>query len=147
MSDPAVARKLQIKPGFRLLAVNPPGKYAQIVGGLPDGASVTGDAADADVVHLFVTNRADLAAHLPRIAELVTPDAILWISYPKRGRGIDMDLTRDTGWEPLREAGFDPVSQVAIDDTWSALRFRRDPALRAARAARGVKGYRTANKA
>jgi len=60
---------------------------------------------------------------------------------PQTKRGTPTDISRDVGWEILRGAGFDPVSQVAIDDTWSALRFRRDPALRAARAERGAKGY------
>src|SRR5947208_2693838 len=137
MTDGAVSRKLQIKPGRRVFVMNAPVDYSQIVGALPEGASVTTDPKGADVVHLFVTNRAELDAHLSTATRLASPDTILWISYPKRGRGIATDLTRDVGWEALRQAGFDPVSQVAIDDVWSALRFRRDPELRAARAARG----------
>ena len=62
---------------------------------------------------------------------------VLWVAYPKKTSALASDLDRDHGWEPMTAAGFDPVSQVAIDDTWSALRWKRDPALREARAARG----------
>jgi hypothetical protein len=29
-----------------------------------------------------------------------------------------------TGWDVIRNAGFDSVRQIAIDEDWSALRFR-----------------------
>ena len=35
------------------------------------------------------------------------------------------DFNRDTGWSVLKSAGFDTVRAVAIDEDWSALRFRR----------------------
>lgn len=47
------------------------------------------------------------------------------------------DLTRAAGWEPLPDAGWAPVSQIAVDPTWSALRFRHAPELIAERRARG----------
>ena len=50
--------------------------------------------------------------------------AIFWISYPKQGGGLESDITRDHGWDLVRKAGFDTVAQVAVNDIWSALRFR-----------------------
>src|SRR6476620_9127058 len=48
------------------------------------------------------------------------------VSYPKgTSKKYSCDFNRDDGWEVLRQAGFDGVRQVAIDDDWSALRFRR----------------------
>jgi hypothetical protein len=62
----------------------------------------------------------------------VTPSAVDLIPAEhskKRGKGTSKkyscDFNRDDGWEVLRQAGFDSVRQVAIDDDWSALRFRR----------------------
>jgi hypothetical protein len=135
-----IAEKLLIRPGHRIAAVNPPDDYIALVGGLPAGVLLAaGPGPDTDLVHLFVRDQAELAETWPAIAPVVPPEAILWISYPKRGPGVTTDLTRDQGWRPVREAGFDPVSQVAIDERWSALRWRRDPALRAAREARGAR--------
>ena len=48
----------------------------------------------------------------------------LWFAYPKKTGAIQTDITRDHGWAPLAAADLLPVTQVAIDATWSALRFR-----------------------
>jgi hypothetical protein len=53
-----------------------------------------------------------------------TGEARLWVAYPKGGSGHDTDLSRDRGWEKLRALGLAAVAQVAVDTTWSALRFR-----------------------
>ncbi len=37
---------------------------------------------------------------------------------------IETNVNRDTGWDVMADAGWRPVTQIAIDDTWSALRFR-----------------------
>lgn len=53
-------------------------------------------------------------------------DAILWMVYPKgSSKRYRCDFNRDTGWAALGAAGFEPVRMVAIDEDWSALRFRR----------------------
>jgi len=53
-------------------------------------------------------------------------DAVLWFAYPKgTSKRFTCDFNRDTGWSVIRDAGFDSVRQVAIDEDWSALRFRR----------------------
>ncbi len=50
--------------------------------------------------------------------------AVFWICYPKKSSGIKTDLSRDDGWKSVFDAGFGPVTQVAVDETWSALRFK-----------------------
>ena len=53
-------------------------------------------------------------------------DAVLWFAYPKgTSKRYTCDFNRDTGWQVIRGAGFDSVRQIAIDEDWSALRFRR----------------------
>lgn len=49
----------------------------------------------------------------------------LWICYPKKTGAIRTDISRDHGWAPVTEAGFLGVTQIAVDATWSALRFRK----------------------
>ena len=139
MAERTTADKLQIKAGQRIAAIDPPSDYLAIVGGLPVGATVVADPAGADVVHLFVRSQADLARQWPAVSAAAQSASVVWISYPKRVPGVTTDLTRDIGWRPLRDDGWDPVSQVAIDDRWSALRWRRDPDLRRRREARGAR--------
>ena len=53
-------------------------------------------------------------------------DVIIWIAYPKQSsKKYKCEFNRDTGWEVIGKLGFEPVKQVAIDEDWSALRFRR----------------------
>jgi hypothetical protein len=46
---------------------------------------------------------------------------VFWVAYPKANKA---DINRDTLWPILAERGMRPISQVAVDETWSALRFR-----------------------
>lgn len=74
----------------------------------------------------FCPMRADVARLAPALAAKAPGDPLLWFAYPKgTSKRYRSDYNRDAGWEPLLEAGFMPVRQVAIDEDWSALRFRR----------------------
>jgi hypothetical protein len=46
---------------------------------------------------------------------------VFWVAYPKANKA---DINRDTLWPILAEYGMRPIGQVAIDEVWSALRFR-----------------------
>jgi hypothetical protein len=75
---------------------------------------------------LFVTCQRQIDALVPLIAARAYGDAIIWFAYPKAAsKKYSCDFNRDTGWDLLRAAGFDTVRAVAIDEDWTALRFRR----------------------
>jgi hypothetical protein len=100
-----------------------------VVLGKPSGFALDVPTASSstktpDVVLLFTPDTKALRAALPKIQKL--PDATaLWIAYPKTTSRLKTDLTRDKGWAPLEKAGMSAVTQVAVDETWSALRFKR----------------------
>ncbi len=74
----------------------------------------------------FVTERAELARLSKTLAAKAAGDALLWFAYPKgTSKKYSCNFNRDDGWAALRQSGFDSVRQVAIDQDWSALRFRR----------------------
>ncbi len=65
------------------------------------------------------------------LVESTTGDAIIWVAYPKgTSKRYQSEFNRDSGWQVLGAAGFEPVRQVAIDEDWSALRFRRTECIR-----------------
>jgi Domain of unknown function (DU1801) len=73
----------------------------------------------------FVVTKADLEGASTRVANGAQGDAVVWMAYPKgTSKKYTCEFNRDTGWSALGKAGFEPVRQVAIDDDWSALRFR-----------------------
>ncbi|OLE27228.1 MAG: hypothetical protein AUG44_10725 [Actinobacteria bacterium 13_1_20CM_3_71_11] len=119
MSTKTAATKLGIKPGHTVFPINAPGDYAALVGGLPDGATVVEQGPAADVVHAFARTLAELTAHGQAAVEAARAGGLVWISYPKGGKS---ELKRDLLWDAV--PGWRPVTQIAVDETWSAMRFR-----------------------
>lgn len=125
MADTSLTKKLLLKPGYRMLLLNAPEGYAQRLEPLPEGATLhtTPDGA-YDWVQLFVFSKADADRHTPTAIKAVKPGGLLWMTYPKKTSTIKTDINRDSGWDAINKAGWLGVTQIAIDDTWSALRFR-----------------------
>jgi hypothetical protein len=74
----------------------------------------------------FATTQTQLDQVSKVMASASEGDAVLWFAYPKgTSKRFTCDFNRDNGWSVIRDAGFDSVRQVAIDEDWSALRFRR----------------------
>ena len=74
----------------------------------------------------FVTKQSEVDALAPKIAARAEGDATVWFAYPKgTSKKYTCDFNRDTGWAKLKKAGFDTVRAIAIDEDWTALRFRR----------------------
>ena len=125
MTPSPLLKKLRIQPGQRLLILNPPPGYVESLDPLPEGAQlVAATAREVDFCHLFVTNSAQLAELLPIALAACKYDGLFWISYPKKSSKVESDLSRDSFWELPGETGLRPVTQISIDETWSALRFR-----------------------
>jgi hypothetical protein len=74
----------------------------------------------------FATRQAELDRLSALLAKAAQGDVLLWFAYPKgSSKRYTCEFNRDNGWQVIRGAGFDSVRQVAIDEDWSALRFRR----------------------
>ena len=123
----ALARRLGLRKGSRLRLINAPARHEKRLVPLPDGAKLVHKGHEpCDIVHMFVQNAAELRELAPDVIRTVKPGGALWIFFPKRGSGVQTDLTRDLSWEILSGLGMHPVAQIAIDKAWSALRFRPD---------------------
>ena len=122
MSD--VARKLLIKADHRVGLVNPPAGYLDRLQPLPDGAGVVkSTSAAVDVLQVFVRDSAELRKLDRKVLRRLKPNGLLWVCYPKAGKK-STDLSRDVLWTAMEKKGLLGVTLVAIDDTWSAMRFR-----------------------
>jgi len=121
----SLSKKLLLKPGLGALIINAPSNYLNLLADLTEG-TVLDTRIDGQYafVHLFVSSQAELAEFASLTLGALQYDGIFWISYPKRSSKFATDLTRDRGWEPITERGLQGVTQIAIDETWSALRFR-----------------------
>ncbi len=74
----------------------------------------------------FVITQVELSSASAKLAKACEGDAVLWMVYPKgTSKQYKCEFNRDSGWPRLAVAGFEPVRMVAVDEDWSALRFRR----------------------
>jgi len=119
MAAKSVAEKLLIKPDTTLWSSDD--SRLELVEPLPAGVRRVDAPERATTALVFADDAAALrdllATHKERLAR---PD-ILWVAYPKGNR---TDINRDSLWPILNELGLRPVTQVSIDQMWSALRFR-----------------------
>jgi hypothetical protein len=124
-SQKPILEKLLLKPGYRAVVLNAPASYQPVLADAPPGVELA-DALEGqfDFIHYFVKEKADLQREGPRLKAALKPKGLLWVSYPK-GKALGTDLNRDVAAAMLQEMGLQGVAQVAIDDTWSALRFKR----------------------
>jgi hypothetical protein len=121
MSDKPVAERLQVKGERRLAVIGAPAAVDRLIG----VKKARADAADADVVLLFTPDRKGFDTQLPILLKKMPRTAILWVAYPKLTSGLAGDLSRDVIHKLAPKHGLDTVSQIAIDDDWSALRLKR----------------------
>lgn len=115
----ALAAKLQLKPGQGVNVIDVPPSLAPLLTGL----NVSRVACPETAFLIFAVDRSALEDHRAAIADSATQDRLTWVAYPKAGQ-LNTDLNRDSLAATLEEHGIEPVRQVAIDEVWSALRFR-----------------------
>jgi hypothetical protein len=124
----SVFDKLNFKNQREILVLSAPPSFEPELRTL-SGISILRDARKAksiEFVIAFVTRRAEVDAAVKLIVPKTDGDVVLWFAYPKgTSQRVAGEINRDTGWEPLQSAGFETVRLVAIDEDWSALRFRR----------------------
>lgn len=123
----AVLKKLQHRPGTDLTVLAGPPELAPLIESWADDTPVrTRLGKNRPFVLQFVRSCAEIAERAPKAAAAVADDGVLWFAYPKRSsKRYRSDVGRDDSWQALGDLGFEPVRQVAIDEDWSALRFRR----------------------
>jgi Protein of unknown function (DUF3052) len=123
-SGTPLAKKLGIKDGMRLAALNAPKEYVSWLNGLPPTASVMSEVAkDAVAVHVFATERQKLARALLRLRTTIDQDGFVWVSWPKKTSGVVTDITEDVIREVALPLGFVDVKVCAVTETWSGLKL------------------------
>jgi hypothetical protein len=123
----ATFAKLNVKDQTEIVVLNAPASFEPELKALK-GVTVRRDAKGGDIGFslAFVITQKDVDAIGAQVAKKAKGDAIVWFAYPKgTSKKYKSQINRDSGWAVMGKAGFEPVRMVAIDEDWSALRFRR----------------------
>ena len=119
MSTKSVVEKLLIKPGTTVWTSE--SRHLDLIGPLPPDVRIVDGIEQAMVAVVFANDSASLRTILDGQKVGLAAPGVLWVAYRKANRA---DINRDSLWPILAEYGMRPISQVAVDDVWSALRFR-----------------------
>jgi hypothetical protein len=119
MSAKSVADKLLIKPNTTVWSSD--AARLELIEPLPQGVRNVDDLAEATTALVFAEDAGSLRNVLESKKRVLSLPSAFWVAYPKANRA---DINRDTLWPIVAEYGMRPVTQVAVDDVWSALRFR-----------------------
>jgi hypothetical protein len=121
--------KLNYKTQIEIAVINAPDEFLPVVDEMRPLATIVTDAQQIQqgvFAIAFVKTQQEVDTLSKLLAEQIKGDGILWLVYPKgSSKKYTCDFNRDTGWNTLVRLGFDTVRMVAIDENWSALRFRR----------------------
>jgi hypothetical protein len=121
----SIVKKLGLKPGMRAVVLSAPFGYLESLAPLPHRVKISQRLGSThQFVQLFATKKSDITKSATKLLRFAAPGALVWITYPKKTSGVESDLSREEVWMAMKGTGWRPVSQIAIDDVWSALRFR-----------------------
>lgn len=121
-------KKLNFKNQQNILLLNMPSEFeSQAL----DFASYTNVERSrihtpVEMVLIFCKTLKEIENAAEYLEQLLVPDAVLWYCYPKKSsKKYHCEFDRDHGWPALGNRGYESVRMVAIDNDWSALRFRK----------------------
>ena len=119
--------KLNLKDQTEIVVLNAPASFEPELKALK-GVTIRRDAkgGNIDFSLAFVMTQKEVDTLGPQVAKKARGDAVVWFAYPKgSSKKYKSQINRDSGWTVMGKAGFEPVRMVAIDEDWSAVRFRR----------------------
>jgi hypothetical protein len=133
-SGTPLPKKLGIKPGFRVQLVSAP---AEVQTELREALASCAIARDGkrksnnshndplDFAIIFTKSQAELKQEFRRLAKLLQPAGMLWVSWPKKSSGVASDLDDNRVREIGLAAGLVDVKVCAVTEIWSGLKFVR----------------------
>lgn len=124
----SVAKKLRLQEHKPLYLLKASADIMAIFSGYDIKTALSGKQLISQAV-IFAENKKTLDELIPKVNGRLDDGALLWIAYPKKTGRIKSEITRDNGWETVLAAGYEAVTQIAVDEDWSALRFRKSEAI------------------
>lgn len=123
-SGTPLVKKLGIKAGVVVRPIGAPQGYRDLLAPLPpDVRFVTRVSTDTDLIHLFTTRASALAQELGVLRATMRPDAVIWVSWPKKAAKVPTDVTEDVVRAVALPLGLVDVKVCAVDAVWSGLKL------------------------
>jgi hypothetical protein len=122
-------KKLNFKDHPSIVALNSPDSFKLALNEMSEFCTIfenINEVKNITFAIAFATKQAEVDLFISEINEKIFGDAVVWFCYPKgSSKKYQCEFNRDTGWAAFGALGYEPVRAVAIDEDWSALRFRK----------------------
>ncbi|MBY0476932.1 MAG: hypothetical protein K2Q24_04750 [Chitinophagaceae bacterium] len=122
-------KKLNYKTQGTIVSIHHPDSFLPELKSMSEEATIIDSLSKAKhigFVIVFAIKQKEVNVAAEQIAKKAAEDAVIWFCYPKgTSKKYTCEFNRDNGWAKLGELGYEPVRAVAIDEDWSALRFRK----------------------
>jgi hypothetical protein len=76
-----------------------------------------------EMVHVFAVSRTDLSKVLHHVRELIEPNGVIWVSWPKKAAKVLTDVSEDVVRAEAFPLGLVDIKVCAVDETWSGLKL------------------------
>ena len=121
-SGTPLATKLGIKADSIVLPIGAPDNYRELLGdtGATFAAKLT---KSVSIVHLFTASKTELAKVLKTYRDKLAPDAVVWVSWPKKASKVPTDITEDTIRTVALPMGWVDIKVCAVTEIWSGLKL------------------------
>jgi Zn-dependent oligopeptidase len=120
-----IAKKLGYKTGMSAYVDGRPKNYRSLLA-LPGDLHVkwlTRPKSDIEFVHLFATSASLLKRKLESYRKNISPDGMIWVSWPKKSSEVRTDITEDTIRDVALPMGLVDIKVCAVDEVWSGLKL------------------------
>lgn len=84
---------------------------------------LTRPKSDIEFVHLFATSASLLKRKLESYRKKISPDGMIWVSWPKKSSEVRTDITEDTIRDVALPMGLVDIKVCAVDEVWSGLKL------------------------
>lgn len=123
-SGTPLARKLGILEASEIVVVGAPAEYMRWLEPLPADVRFANSVGKGTrLVHLFLTERSELAKRLPALRTAMSPDAAVWVSWPKKASKVPTSITEDVIREIALPMGYVDIKVCAVSEVWSGLKL------------------------
>jgi hypothetical protein len=123
-SSTPLAKKLGIRPGFKVKLISEPEYYLTLFTDLPMNAYfVANEESPVNLIHFFTKTNAELLFQLPELKQQITQDGIIWVSWPKKASKVVTDVTEDKIRDYALHIGLVDIKVCAVDEIWSGLKL------------------------
>jgi hypothetical protein len=121
-SGTPLPKKLGIKENFRVVLFDLPAEVTTELKSALASCQVA-KGGPVDFAMICVKSASELKKQFSRVAKLLAPAGMLWVSWPKKSSGVASDLDENEVRRIGLEAGLVDVKVCAVNDVWSGLKF------------------------